>query len=65
MLHLSETIDEVWSVAKRRTEHPVLFRIMAQEAHRAGIAFYHEGKVYLAPSIPPRFLSLEPLPVPP
>ena len=60
--HLSETIEDALSVARRKTESPVVFRVAAQEAHRAGIAFYREGKVFLVLHIPASFLSLEPLP---
>ena len=62
MVHLSETIEEALTVARRRTDRPVVFRIHAQDAHRAGIAFHREGKIYLAAAIPATFLSLEPLP---
>ena len=61
MLHLSETTEDALSVARRRTDRPTVLRIHAQEAHRAGIVFHHEGKVYLAPSIPAQFIPLEPL----
>ena len=59
LLHLSETIEEALSVARCRTDQPAVVRILAQEAHRAGIAFYKEGKVYLTAHIPPQFLTLE------
>ena len=62
MVHLSETIDDALAVARRRAERPVILRVQAQEAHGAGMAFYHEGKVYLASHIPAQFLSVEPLP---
>ena len=64
LLHLSESIEDALMVARRKSEQPVVFRVLAQEAHRAGISFYHEGKVYLAPQIPAQFLAIEPLPAP-
>ena len=62
MVHVSQTADEALSVARRKTERPVLLRIHAQEAHRQGVEFYCEGTVYLTAYIPPQFLTLEPLP---
>ena len=62
MVHLSETIEEALAVARRRTEQPAVVRILAQDAHASGIAFYQEGKVYLVASIPAQFLTIEPLP---
>ena len=62
MLHLSETVADAFEVARRKTDHPVVIRVQADDAHRAGIAFYREGKVYLASCIPGQFLSLESLP---
>ena len=63
MLHLSDTIEDALAVARRKTDQPVVVRILAREAHDAGIAFYREGKVYLASAIPPAFLHREPLPL--
>jgi putative RNA 2'-phosphotransferase len=62
MLHLSQTIEEGLAVARRKTDRPAVFRIHAQAAHEAGVAFYRESKVYLVSRIPARFLSLEFLP---
>jgi len=62
MVHLSETLEDALTVARRKTDRPVVFRIQARDAHRAGIAFYQEGRVFLAAGIPAPFLSPEPLP---
>ena len=64
MVHLSETIEDALAIARRKTDQPVMFSVLAQEAAAAGIAFYREGRVYLAAHIPAQFLSLEPLPTP-
>ena len=64
MLHLSETVEEAASIVRRKTEQPAVLRILAREAHAAGVTFYREGKVYLASHVPAPFLSLEPLPAP-
>ena len=62
MLHLSETIDDALAVARRRTDQPVVFRVAARQAARAGLMFYREGRVYLSREIPPQFLTVEPVP---
>ena len=62
MLHLSETVADALEVARRKADRPVVIRVEAGDAHRSGIPFYREGKVYLASRIPIQFLSLEPLP---
>ena len=64
MLHLSGTAEEALSIARRKTDCPALLRILAHEAHRAGIAFYREGAVHLVSHIPAQFLQSEPLPEP-
>ena len=64
MLHLSGTADEALSIARRKTDRPALLRILAHEAHRAGIAFYREGAVHLVSHIPAQFLAPEALPAP-
>lgn len=57
MVHLSDTVEDAIAVARRKASEPVVFCVLAQEAQRNGIAFYHEGKVYLAARIPPAFLK--------
>ena len=59
MLHLSDTLDDVLTIARRKTSQPAILRILAREAYASGILFYHEGKIYLVGSIPPQFLILE------
>ena len=65
MVHVSRTAEEALSIARRKTAHPILICIDAQEAHRQGVVFYAEGNVYLTASIPPQFLSLQALPAAP
>ena len=59
-----KTSEEALAVARRKLDRPALIRIRAQEAHRAGVAFYRESKVYLAAAIPAPFLTLDPQPEP-
>lgn len=58
MLHLSETIDDALAVATRKTDQPLVLRVLAKQAHAAGITFHREGRVYLTRYIPPEFLAL-------
>lgn len=60
ILHLSTTQDEALAIARRKTDQPQVFCVHAQEASRAGIAFYREGALYLVSHIPAQFLSLAP-----
>ena len=64
LLHLSETLEDAVAIIRRRTEQPAVVRIDAARAHAAGIPFHREGKVHLAATIAPQFLSREPLPAP-
>ena len=60
MVHVSQTAEEALNIARRKPSQPVLIVIDATAAHRRGVAFYAEGRVYLAASIPPEFLSRSP-----
>ena len=62
MVHVSQTVDDALSIARRKTTNPVLICIDAQAANRQGVIFYAEGHVYLTAAIPPKFLSLQALP---
>ena len=64
MLHISGTAEDAAAVARRRSDQPAILRVLAPEAARAGVAFYREGKVYLAAAVPAAFLRPEPLPQP-
>jgi putative RNA 2'-phosphotransferase len=61
MVHLSETIEDALSVARRKIAQPIVFRVLAKQAHASGVSFYHEGKIYLTREVPPEFLALETL----
>jgi putative RNA 2'-phosphotransferase len=61
-LHLSTTPEEALTIAQRKTSHPVVFRIRAQEAHKSGVAFFKESELFLTAHVPPEFLVREPLP---
>lgn len=57
-VHMSSDIDTATSVGSRRGK-PVLFRVLAKEAHESGVTFLLSSNgVWLASSIPKRFLEL-------
>jgi putative RNA 2'-phosphotransferase len=57
-VHLSLTAAEAESVARRQDPAAVLLIIDAQAAHNEGVEFYRSGPLFLAASIPSKFLSL-------
>ena len=61
-LHLSTTLEEALSIAQRKTANPAVFRVLAQEAHHKGVAFFRESELFLAAHVPAPFLAREPLP---
>jgi putative RNA 2'-phosphotransferase len=64
-LHLSGTLDEAVIVARRKTDRPSVLQISALEAHRAGVEFYHEARVYLVRHVPAAFVTVVPMPAAP
>jgi putative RNA 2'-phosphotransferase len=60
-VHLSVDAATAVAVGRRKTRHPLLVRVEAGEAHRAGIRFYRGNDlVWLADAVPPGFLDLAP-----
>lgn len=57
-VHLSLTSEEAESVARRQDPAPALLIIEARAAHAEGVVFYQSGPLFLAESIPAKFLSL-------
>jgi putative RNA 2'-phosphotransferase len=59
-VHLSADRKTAWHVGKRKTDEPVILAIDAREAEKNGIHFYFgNDTVWLADSIPSRFIHLE------
>ena len=56
MVHVSQTAEDAWRLAQRKTSQPVLIAVDAAEAHRQGVVFFRESSVYLAAAIPPQYL---------
>jgi putative RNA 2'-phosphotransferase len=56
-IHLSVSHEEAESVARRHDPAPAIIVINAQAAHAEGVRFYHSGPLFLAESIPAKFLS--------
>lgn len=57
-VHLSLTAEEAESVARRQDPAPALLIVDAQAAHNDGVVFYQSGPLFLAASIPAKFLLL-------
>lgn len=57
-VHMSGDVETATTVGARRGK-PVLFRVLAKEAHESGVVFLMSSNgVWLASSIPKRFLEL-------
>lgn len=64
LVHLSQSVEDALTIARRKSEQPAILRVLAEEAAQAGVTFFREQSVYLASDIPPQFLATEPLPAP-
>lgn len=60
-LHLSRTREEAQAIISKKAQQPAVLRIDAAGAHAAGVPFYEEGSLYLAPYLPAAFLAEEAL----
>ncbi|MGZ5281431.1 MAG: RNA 2'-phosphotransferase [Bacteroidia bacterium] len=59
-VHLSADRKTAWYIGKRKTDLPVILMISAREAEKSGVHFYFgNDTVWLADSIPNRFIHLE------
>jgi len=57
-IHLAADQETAHRVGSRKSSRPVLLKIHALEAHRAGIAFYHgNDETWLADIVPPQFIE--------
>lgn len=57
-VHLSASLDEARAVGERRDPAPAIIVVDAAAAHADGIRFYRSGPLYLAASVPAKYLSL-------
>lgn len=57
-IHLSRTAEEAESVARRIDPKPAILVIDAQAACADGVALFEAGPLFLAESIPAKYLSL-------
>lgn len=56
-VHLSLDIKSAYEVGLRRTKNPTILKVLAQEAHNAGINFYSEkAGIWLSDRIPAKFI---------
>lgn len=58
-VHLSVTAAEAESVARRHDPTPAIIVVDVRSAQGEGIRFYESGPLFLAESIPAKFLSLK------
>lgn len=57
-VHLSTDPETAMQVGKRKSRRPVVLRVRAGEAHRAGIPFYRGNEhVWLADHVPPEYIE--------
>ncbi len=57
-VHFAVNTLRAGKVAARHGDTPVLLRVRAGDAHRAGVVFYHpEEEHYLADELPPEFIE--------
>jgi putative RNA 2'-phosphotransferase len=57
-VHLSSSLEDALAVGKRRDPSPAVIVVNAKAAHAEGIRFFLAGPLFLAESVPPKFLSL-------
>ena len=57
-VHLSASMDEARAVGKRRDPSPAIIVVDAAAAHTEGVRFYQSGPLFLAESVPAKYLSL-------
>ena len=57
-VHLSLSYEEAESVARRHDPVPTIIVVDAQAAHDEGIRFYQSGPLFLAETVPAKFLSV-------
>lgn len=57
-VHLSASLEEAQSVGQRRDPSPAIIVVDAHGAHAEGVQFFASGPLFLARSVPARFLSL-------
>lgn len=52
------SLREAEAIGKRRDPKPAIIVVDASAAQQANVSFYASGPVFLAETVPPRFLSL-------
>ena len=57
-VHLSSSLPDALAVGKRRDPTPAVIVVDARTAHAQGVRFFAAGPLFLAESVPPKFLSL-------
>ncbi|HWP24556.1 MAG TPA: RNA 2'-phosphotransferase, partial [Candidatus Binatia bacterium] len=57
-IHLSVSVQDAESVARRHDPAPAVIVVSAQAAYAEGVRFYRAGPLFLAEHVPAKFLSL-------
>ena len=59
-VHMSVDRVTALEVGRRKSDNPIVLRILAREAHAHGVRFYEGNeKVWLADRVPPMFLVFD------
>jgi putative RNA 2'-phosphotransferase len=58
-VHLSVTAEDAEAVARRHDPKPAILVVDTRAARAGGIQFYQSGPLFLADSVPAKFLSLK------
>jgi putative RNA 2'-phosphotransferase len=58
-VHLSGSVEEAESVARRHDPAPAVIIVDARGAHGEGIRFHQTGPLFLVENVPAKFLSLK------
>ncbi len=56
-LHLSGTPEEALAIIRKKSSQPAVLHVDAASASAAGVRFYREGNVHLAPRLPAVYLK--------
>ena len=56
-VHLSLDLEVAAQIARRRSDTPVVLKVLADKAYQAGVKFYECGPVFLTERVSPEFLE--------
>ncbi len=56
-VHLSTSFDDAFRVGLRRDSKPLVYKVSALRAHEEGVEFFRAGDLFLAKTIPRKYLE--------